>query len=877
MKSKLLLPFILICNTCLAQNGFTVHLMPTGYTTIQLRFKNAIAIDNTNNKWIGFQSIGLGKYDGVNWTMFDISNSQLPVNDVRSIAFDASSNAWIGTNGGGLAKFDGSTWTIFNTGNSTIASNIIYSVTVNGSDIWIGTNAGVSKYNGTTFTNYTVANSNLSSDTVQSFAFETNGDVWMGSANGLCKLSGTTWTIFNTSNSGLLDDNVLSLFRDGQNLWIGTKLGGLHKHYNGSIANISVMMPTSALIYPTAVYSISKGPQGGVACRGALNQIIEILSYKVEVYYANTVTSIGNFLAYENSSGLLWFVNKLGANTPYQDLMSFTNSTYTGFGQGGPFGGLTYDNTKNLDINEVNATILNRGDMHWNLNSGGYEVPKGSGVGTVFASAIWIGGLDAGGNLHTSAMTYRQTGMDYWPGPLDTINFSTDTVTANKYDKIWKIDRFKIAEFIYYFNNGSVQNGTYAVDPDILSWPAHGTGNNSRNLAPFVDVDGSGIYNPMTGGDYPKIKGDQMLYWIFNDSILHTETGGAPFGFEIHASAYAFTCPTIADSLKTLNYTTYYNYKIINQSTMNYDSLHVGLWQDCDMGQYDDDYVGCMPQYNFGMGYNGDADDNGGYGLKPPISSQVILDGPPAYPSDGIDNDNDGTTDEPGEKNLMTSFNYYNNDFTPQMGNPVNDSMFYNYCKGKRGDGSPWIDCNNIPSTFFYAGDPSDINSCAEPNNLNAPADRRFVTGCGAFKLIAGDTANIDYAIVFSRDTNLAYGTQQYYQMAVDDVRRVRTWYLQNNFPSCLQLNVGMNEQQGEINSMAIYPNPANTVLTIEYLQQNPNVKYEVVDVTGKLVAVGLLVNFGKNIISVDEFNPGLYLIKITDGDKVISKKFLKQ
>ena len=159
MKKITTLIILLACfMPAIAQNGFTVHLMPTGYTTIQLRFKNAIAIDNTNNKWIGFQTIGLGKYDGVNWTMFDMSNSQLPVNDVRSIAFDASNNAWIGTNGGGLAKFDGTTWIIFNTGNSGIASNIIYSVTVNGSNIWIGTNGdGVSKFDGVKFYNYTIS------------------------------------------------------------------------------------------------------------------------------------------------------------------------------------------------------------------------------------------------------------------------------------------------------------------------------------------------------------------------------------------------------------------------------------------------------------------------------------------------------------------------------------------------------------------------------------------------------------------------------------------------------------------------------------------------------------------------------------------------
>jgi hypothetical protein len=81
------------------------------------------------------------------------------------------------------------------------------------------------------------------------------------------------------------------------------------------------------------------------------------------------------------------------------------------------------------------------------------------------------------------------------------------------YDKIWKVSYTDINNFITAFNSGSV-----VATPDMLTWPAHGSGNNSRNLAPFVDYNGDGIYNP-NDGDYPKIKGDQTLYFIFNDKL----------------------------------------------------------------------------------------------------------------------------------------------------------------------------------------------------------------------------------------------------------------------------------------------------------------------------------------------------------------------
>ena len=38
----------------------------------------------------------------------------------------------------------------------------------------------------------------------------------------------------------------------------------------------------------------------------------------------------------------------------------------------------------------------------------------------------------------------------------------------------------------------------------------------NRNLAPFVDQKGDGIYDP-TEGDYPDIEGDQAIWWVMND------------------------------------------------------------------------------------------------------------------------------------------------------------------------------------------------------------------------------------------------------------------------------------------------------------------------------------------------------------------------
>ena len=69
-----------------------------------------------------------------------------------------------------------------------------------------------------------------------------------------------------------------------------------------------------------------------------------------------------------------------------------------------------------LKLNNVRTRILTCGDMWWDLNSNPkYEIPKGSGSYASFAGSLWFGGY-VNSQLRISAMTYRQNGIDFWPG-----------------------------------------------------------------------------------------------------------------------------------------------------------------------------------------------------------------------------------------------------------------------------------------------------------------------------------------------------------------------------------------------------------------------------------------------------------------------------
>lgn len=427
-----------------------------------------------------------------------------------------------------------------------------------------------------------------------------------------------------------------------------------------------------------------------------------------------------------------------------------------------------------LDINNVRTTIMTGGDMWWDLSTARYEVPKDGNAHSIFAGALWIGGLDAGGQLKVAGMTYRQTGNDFWPGPLDTTTVSIEASTCVAYDRHWKITRKEVEDFLAWSENPSAYPG-YSVPLVIQNWPGNGDASLGQGhyLAPYYDVDGDGFYN-WTAGDFPaydlkgdlgctkfQLFGDQSLWWVFNDKgNVHSETGAAAIGLEIQAQAFAFA------TNDEINNMTFYRYKIINRSTVSMNNTYFGQWTDADLGAYDDDYVGCDVGRGLGYTYNGDQNDGtsalptiGTYGANPPAIGMDFFEGPLADPGDGVDNDRDGTTDEIGEQIIMSKFLFYNNDFTI-IGNPENASHFYNYLSGFWKDGSPFTYDGNgyggsTPYDFMFPGDTDpSVAPWSEETVGNTPFDRRMLQSAGPFTLTPGAVNYITVGAVWARAAN---------------------------------------------------------------------------------------------------------------------------
>lgn len=491
-----------------------------------------------------------------------------------------------------------------------------------------------------------------------------------------------------------------------------------------------------------------------------------------------------------------------------------------------------------LEFNNVRALIETGGSM-WqdrSITRASYEVPVGSKTHVLYSGALWMGGEDINGQLKIAAHKFRD-GNDFWPGPLGNLilgsgNFEPGVVQnadlilvkdngaadiipsqCNKYDAFFTIRKAEVIQFITWWNceNGVLDpedcEEVEPLDPEvldrILNWPAHGdeTLGEDRYLAPFYDntppneSGPNGFYDPINDGDYPwydirdeidcrndrrvTLFGDETNWWVFNDKgNIHTETGGDPIGMEIRAQAFAFATDD------AINNMTFYNYELINRGTQTLYNTYFGQWADPDVGNPQDDFVGCDVSRGLGFAYNGDATDESGggiegYGTKPPAVGIDFFEGP-YQDVDGIDNGygigfnealngigyGDGILDN--ERYGMRRFVYYNN-AGGANGEPNSATDYYRYMQGIWTNGAPMLfggdglntGTTNLEAYFMFPGDSDPLNwgtngvepgiEWTEIQAGNQPADRRFIQSAGPFTLTPGAVNNITVGVVYGR------------------------------------------------------------------------------------------------------------------------------
>ena len=444
-----------------------------------------------------------------------------------------------------------------------------------------------------------------------------------------------------------------------------------------------------------------------------------------------------------------------------------------------------------MDINNVRARLLSSGDVWWDLSSGKYIVPKvdpSSGlpeVSSIYAGAIWLGGVDPAGNLKVACLTYRgATSTDFWPGPLDPVEGTVDEQTCEDWDKHFVVNGDEIRKHLSNFRKAQEDGTSYdegLIPENVKGWPARGNRffeqvhgfdlpDTEQGLALFFDVNGNELYEPELG-DYPviDIRGcdlkqfpDQMVFWIYNDAGgIHTQTMGNPIQMEVQVQAFAYK------TNDELNDATFQRYKMINRAVEDIDSTYFGVWLDPDLG-CPDDYVGCQVDRSLMYVYNEDALDgdagctcagsNATYCDRIPLLGVDYFRGP-RNPDSLVLNPETGLL-EPGEIG-MSSFIYYNGGGNPPQADPGNAVEYYNYLTGSWRDGTPYTyggEAYNPGSTnytrYCFPDPPNNPAGWSMAAGNLPGGDRRTLQASGPFRLVPGAVNELIIGVAWVPDVD---------------------------------------------------------------------------------------------------------------------------
>ncbi|MCF8229030.1 MAG: T9SS type A sorting domain-containing protein [Bacteroidales bacterium] len=524
-----------------------------------------------------------------------------------------------------------------------------------------------------------------------------------------------------------------------------------------------------------------------------------------------------------------------------------------------------------------------------------FEVPKGSGKHTIFACNLWVGGMN-NGEIYFAGERYRQPGPDFYTGPVSEVY---DSLYFAKWGRTWKVSQEEISYHISHCNDPG-----YEPIEVIRNWPGNGNPDlgQSLKIAPFCDYNSNEKYEPELG-DYPLIRGDEAIFYVFNDSKYeHYQSGGSALGIEGHIMVYGYDDPD--DSV--LQNTIFVHFDIVNKSNNRYNNTYAGLNFDGNLGYNWDDYVGCNVNGGYFYTCNGDSlDENIGninsYGLHPPAQSATFLAGP-LKEADNLDNPY-GECDESinglgfgdnvidNERLGMTGWLYYLDNHDPIVGIPSNDSSYYNYLRmvwkdNTRvmygGNGHPLYGSTEIPAKFMYPGDSDTcfwgtggIHFGGEPwtefSVGNPPSDRRSVGSTGPFTFESGETVELDMAFVFARDYNGNHLDalpilEERNANLKEKVKNSELIYL----PDCSPSSV---EEHKHLNQIHIYPNPAKEYVIINTSQNNS--KISIYDLTGKVHFKGLFIE--KEVrIDLNFLENGFYLVVMDDGIMRQTSKLIK-
>ena len=391
-------------------------------------------------------------------------------------------------------------------------------------------------------------------------------------------------------------------------------------------------------------------------------------------------------------------------------------------------------------------------------------------------AGLWITAKDDQGNFHTAVQRLAsKDSFDFWPGPIDTLTGQTGDINA--WDKVYPISKEDIANHLAHFRDDG-----YIASDKITNWPAEGNSGFSKYLAPFIDYNLDGTYNPMDG-DYPAIKGDDAVYCIFNDiNDEHTASFGASLGIEVQMLAY-----TYAESSSI-----YLEYYIINRRPRTYNDIKVGFFLDGECGLRTDNFAGTLEQYPQTIFvHNGDAMDEGFFGNELPYVGVVFL-----------------------NENLSKSISF--TEGNGKNGRPEVNADFIRFSQGVWKDSTPLTfgSAGTNPgeeTPFIFAQSSSNSNEIwTEMNEGNTPGSRTILGITQESELLPKGYIKRNFAII----SGTVKSTESFATAIKEKASTAsKMWKENNTTPIPLETNLH-----------DVYPNPSSGSFTVTNLTKNSEI-----------------------------------------------------
>jgi len=376
---------------------------------------------------------------------------------------------------------------------------------------------------------------------------------------------------------------------------------------------------------------------------------------------------------------------------------------------------------KGLDIDSARLTRGNiqvqiKADGSWGAPALAYERDV---VGPLLERlGVWITGRDMSGQLIGGVFDVFSGEIEFWPGPGGLLGGAPGDPA--EFNRVYVLHSNEIDQ-----HRRSWKDAGYRVPDAIKQWPANGPKGFDPVLAPYVDYNVNGTYDPEFG-DYPFVPSGSIMYTISNDLLgNHALSGGKKSGIECQQLVWVpvQSGDTLADQVVFIRLTLH------NRSLQNYTGVNVALAGGFSIGDPSDDYLLTQVSSHAICVYNGMKND-AVFGNDPPALALYFLNRP------------------------LASSMYFENSADAVKGRPSEMSHFHHLARGRWKTGKPLafgragLD-GSIETSFVYSNgsDPSNPGVWNEFEAGNFPGKRYAVFSCDSFNLDAGNSVVIEAAL----------------------------------------------------------------------------------------------------------------------------------